>query len=305
MDREILFKYLEEARQLGVDAIAFSGGEPLVYPYLEEAIAYGSRLGLNMIMATSGFGMTESLLKALVNKGLRQLYISLNGSNERIHSLSRDGFEEAIKLLELCRKQGVKVVVNWVARKDNYRDFPQLLKVLEPYCVTQVAVIMLKPDANYQLEEGILGQDYRHFKLILKEALEKSIVPIRIESCYSYLKQDLFGDQRHPKEKLGCQSAKSIMAINVDGGLMPCRHLPMESLETSIKKFWHENETVNQLRKMNLLIKDPCGGCNLKDGCQPCRSLAYKLEGDLAAGFKACPLPICKKIKFDWMDKTM
>lgn len=61
---------LERAREAGVSGVLFTGGgEPLLWPYLEEALDYSGRLGLRNALYTNGFrlGAEPRLADALLS----------------------------------------------------------------------------------------------------------------------------------------------------------------------------------------------------------------------------------------------
>lgn len=296
-----LFHYIDQAAELGVKTLCFSGGEALVYPYLDESIAYAQEQGLESYLATSGYRMTEKRLRTLLSNGLSQLFISLNGSCPEVHNLSRQGYDEGMTLLKLAKKVGVDVVINWVARKDNYKDFTKLLALLKEYPVKQVVVLMLKPDASHQLKEGLFGDEYEAFKDELRKNVE-SDVPFVIERCYTYLNADVGKIGVPVRRYTGCQAGISTMSISLKGLFTPCRHLPIEEAYESISSYWTKSETLEKLRKASNLTEDQCSTCDLLDRCHPCKALAYKLKDDLMAGFDGCPVPLYKrkdiKLKF-------
>ena len=45
---------LKELKLIGVCNIYYTGGEPLLYKYLEELLEYGYELGFNQILITNG-----------------------------------------------------------------------------------------------------------------------------------------------------------------------------------------------------------------------------------------------------------
>ena len=49
--------WLREAKKSGIVMVSLSGGETLCYPHLEEVIKEGSRLGLEINVALSGYNL--------------------------------------------------------------------------------------------------------------------------------------------------------------------------------------------------------------------------------------------------------
>src|SRR6185437_14406238 len=54
LSRELVLRLLNEASLLGVEKVVFTGGEPLVAPYLKDAISVAASLGILPTLYTSG-----------------------------------------------------------------------------------------------------------------------------------------------------------------------------------------------------------------------------------------------------------
>ena len=112
---------------MGTAQVQFSGGEPLLYSNLLKIISYSHLRGLRTVMSTSGMGLSEKMAAELKTSGLDCCYISLNGSREKIHQLTRDGYEYAIQALEIFRKSELQQLLIWVAYHEKLRDLPRLI----------------------------------------------------------------------------------------------------------------------------------------------------------------------------------
>ncbi|HRI67197.1 MAG TPA: radical SAM protein [Polyangium sp.] len=71
---------LDKLAELGVFAIEFTGGEPLMHPDLCELIAYAKRLGfVRRSMITNAYKLNAERVRALNDAGLTHMQISLDG----------------------------------------------------------------------------------------------------------------------------------------------------------------------------------------------------------------------------------
>ena len=77
LDTATWLRVLEEAAELGVLQVAFSGGEPTVRRDLEDLIARAGTLGLYSNLITAGVLLDEARLNALVGAGLDHLQLSV------------------------------------------------------------------------------------------------------------------------------------------------------------------------------------------------------------------------------------
>lgn len=75
---EAICQLIEDAAQLGYRAVAFSGGEPLIYPGLREALKQARALGLRTSVTTNGTLLEPARLEALQDL-VTVLAISIDG----------------------------------------------------------------------------------------------------------------------------------------------------------------------------------------------------------------------------------
>lgn len=83
---EQLKTFIREAADMKVFQIAFGGGEPLLYPFIKEAVYEVSSKGMGCSITTSGKGLEHDLIEELRKFGVNHIQISLNGSTEEINS---------------------------------------------------------------------------------------------------------------------------------------------------------------------------------------------------------------------------
>ena len=63
--------------------LSIAGGEPLLYPQLDELIAYSTKKGLKTKVYTNGFALTKNRLIELKNSGLTEAIIHLDRFQQR------------------------------------------------------------------------------------------------------------------------------------------------------------------------------------------------------------------------------
>ena len=285
---ETILAHLEEAVQLGVFHIALSGGEPLLYPHLLEVVRRIAQLGMKSTIATSGLGLTERRLTELANAGLGWVWISLNGSTDAVHSLSRDGFREAIHAFQLLQQTSMLYGINWVARRDNAHDFPALVELARQYGVKTINILRLKPDAGDHENNYLTGSEFMDLGNYLK-AYRDQRPSIGVESCFSALRTFVYGDQL-TGISAGCAAGRSVMAVDVEGKLRPCRHLKYGESYSSLKEYWFGSKVLERFRLTEENVQDPCRRCSHHEHCRSCRVSCEQLYGSFYAGEEWCPL---------------
>jgi pyrroloquinoline quinone biosynthesis protein E len=291
--KEIALAYLEQAAELKIPFINLSGGETLVYPYLMELLEFINEKGLQSAIAISGWGFDFAKLQELKRAGVKEIYVSLNGSTEEINSKSRDGFEEAINALSLLKADGeVDYYINWVARNDNVDDFPNLVNLALSYGVKGIVILELKPDADYNLQASLSREKFLKLAEYLKKH-DQGKIRIDVEPCSSPLRAYIYNYyfwNRNTGVDKGCGAGRNAMAVDVNGNLIPCRHLLYPEKFERIDDYWWNSKVLDKLRRFEDEREEPCRSCYLNKNCVPCRAVADKVENNLFSGNNCCPI---------------
>ncbi|MBI4319166.1 MAG: TIGR04053 family radical SAM/SPASM domain-containing protein [Chloroflexi bacterium] len=127
------FKLLDEIASFARPIIILTGGEPLLRPDIYEIAAYGSRLGLRMVMSPCGTSLTPEVVKKLKECGIMRLSISLDGSSPEVHDNFRQtpgAFEATIRGMRYCVEAGLSFQVNTTVTKRNVDDLPKILETV-------------------------------------------------------------------------------------------------------------------------------------------------------------------------------
>lgn len=285
----ILQKRIAEAIAWRVPVMAFSGGEPLLYPYLEEAVYQAASGGIHVGLSTSGVGLDLPTVKRLFKAGLKSFFLSLNGSTKEIHSLSRDGYDETRKAMELLTNYGFPYSLNWVASQDNVDDFPHMVELAIRCGAQGITVLRLKPDVDDTLDKVLAGPAFFRLVDFLKTYRQEAL-PIRIESCYPELRLAVHGAQPIGMQH-GCGAGNYIMAVDVEGNFRPCRHLDLAEDYASMTEYWKGSNQLVSLQQAQQVLGFPCEDCQYRRSCRPCRAVGLKVHGEnIAAGMQGCPL---------------
>ncbi len=284
--------WLREAKKNGIVMVSLSGGETLCYPHLEEVIQVGSRLGLEINVALSGYNFTRERLTSLINAGVSRIYISLNGSTEQINSRSRNGYSLAMSALEILADNGYdNICMNWVMQDFNTDDFRNVVSIAERYNVKNLVVLGLKPTSKNELDH------YPSREQILNVAdyicSYRGKVQIRVEPCYSSMNAvlKLFSEGRsiHSPIYSGCLAGQGIVSVNVDGEITPCRHLDIPEDYQTMEEYWNESTILKKIREAADSVKAPCKSCGYRAACLHCLAINYASKNEIQYGFEGCP----------------
>ncbi len=237
---EFCRKIIEEAGNWRIPKILITGGEPLTYKYLIDAIKLMSEYGIESVIATSGVGLNEVYCKKLKEAGIGKIFISLNGSNEVIHNYSRDRFKDAVNGIKLIKEAGIKCGINWVAREDNIDDFFQLLELGRGLAVDNIDILANKPDHFGKISSPVTSKELKDLaKKILSKYSEYKKGFVTVELCYPELRNMLSGEKIAPISK-NCTAGRLFMEVNVDETFSACRHINYKMKRDTMLSYWND-----------------------------------------------------------------
>lgn len=119
--------------------INLAGGEPLLYPHLEELIDYINAYGIKISVITNGSLLTEEIIKGWKDKvyciGL-SIDTALSETNAAIGRCCRNktiSTKQLIRLTQAIHRNGIKLKINTVVSRLNVtEDMVELYKRLKP-----------------------------------------------------------------------------------------------------------------------------------------------------------------------------
>lgn len=124
---------LSRISRVGIPALSFSGGEPLLRKDFLEVAAYAKK-GIPFIsLATNGTLLTRDNVKML--KGIVDyIEISLDGSSKEVHESLRSVngcFDKTMEGLHNCIDEGIDVCISTTVCKQNLCEVQQLIQLAE------------------------------------------------------------------------------------------------------------------------------------------------------------------------------
>lgn len=280
---EKLVSILTQAEAMGVFQIALGGGEPLLYPQLEQAVARSKAGGMSCSITTSGTGLREEVLQRLRQAGLDHVQISLNGSTQQVNQLSREGYRAAMDALTLLRKSGISFGINWVARKDNLKDLPQMLHLAKEIQAGNLNILRYKPSsAEHHDQHALSAAEQNRLAEIIGRQQE---VKIKLDSACSNLLCHL---NRKAGYFTGCGAGRRFLAVDAEGCFLPCSHVPMKSTGDDLAEYWASSAQLEAFRTLEDVIEEPCASCSYLSGCRGCRAVVLCAQHNFTAGDVDC-----------------
>jgi len=285
----------QQAGKLGMLHAHFTGGEPLARADLTELINSARAAGLYTNLITSGIGLNEDRLQALVAAGLDHIQISFQDSREEAANWIAGAKAHAhkIELSRAIRKYRIAFTVNLVVHRQNLDHLEEMVAFIEQLHPERVEI------ANAQYYGWALAN--RAALMPTQAQLEKAV------SIISEAENRLAGRMRidsvvpdyyakYPKACMGGWGQR-LMLINPSGRALPCHAaevLPGLSFENvrekSLQWIWNESPSFNHFRGESWM-QEPCRTCERRtEDFGGCRCQAFLLAGDAHATDPACSL---------------
>jgi len=286
---------LQQAGKLGMLHAHFTGGEPLARPDLTELISGARNAGLYTNLITSGLGLGETRLGALINAGLDHIQLSLQDSREDSANWIAGAKAHAhkIELARLIRQHKVAFTVNLVVHRQNIDHLAEMVDFIEGLAPERMEIAhtqyygwALKNRAallptRKQLERAVQ---------VVADAEKKMAGRIRID----FVVPDYYA--RFPKACMGGWGRR-LMLVNPAGKVLPCHAaeiIPGMTFENvrqqSLEFIWQQSPSFQRFRGEDWM-PEPCRSCDQRaQDFGGCRCQAMLLTGDAAATDPACSL---------------
>lgn len=278
MTRDIIFRFLDDAAEMGVKAISFvSDGESTCSPHLYDAILRGKSNGLDMALGTAGYLLKDERLEEIL-PALTYLRFNISAAAPakyaQVHGCKDKFFGKVINTI----RESVRV-----KQENNLRVTLGLQMVLLPSFADQIiplAKLGRELGVDYFVikhcsddESGSLGVDYSAY-----ESLRGILVQAESFSTKNYLvkakwSKIMSGGKRCYSQ---CYGPPFIMQFSGSGLVAPCGMLFNEKYkkyhigniaEKSFKKMWKSDrywEVINLIASEKFDAKTMCGSLCLQ-----------------------------------------
>lgn len=289
-------RVLDEAADLGVLQVHFSGGEPMARRDLAELVRHAAQAGLYSNLITSGVLITAESLDALVEAGVDHVQLSFQDaeteSAERFGGY-RGGQAKKIEAARLIKAAGLPLTTNFVVHRQNLERLEAMIDLGETLGSGRMEIA----HAQYY-GWGLLNRD-----ALLPTRAQLDRATEVVETARARLKGrvtiDYVVPDYHAARPKACMSGWGHRFINISPGgkALPCHAaetLPGIAFpsvrEMSLADIWNRSDAFQRFRGVDWM-PEPCRGCDRREiDWGGCRCQAFALTGQAAAAD-----PVCEK----------
>ena len=273
-------RIVKEAHEIGVEHIAFTGGEPLLREDIFELLEFANTCGVEASITTNGTLITEDVAKTL-KKLNTFLYISIDGVGKTHETLREKGtWDKLSRVFEILKKYKIPFATITTLSKSNYLVVEETIKFLKEIGAEFSCMLPLMPFGRAK-EDYVLSKDELKDALFMvsesahryKHTVNLWCMPFAIkyiENSYIYV--------------AGCRNVDTI-DIAPNGDMLLCDVLDIvitdvrkRSLSEALKIF--ENHPL--VKKLSQPVKkEPCKNCYVREFCMGgCYARAFKVYGN-------------------------
>ena len=297
---------IERLLKAKINHIHLLGGEPLMVKGLPVLLRYAHNRNMLVSINTNGTLLTNEVVKMLVELGVFQLTISLDGATELTNDAIRGTgtYRQVIKRLEnlmqyIQEKQSpILVQVATVITKQNYSTIHKLPRVLRDVGVKYLDVLKLYECGNATDNESLLNitnEEYLNIlgKLLVECYRNHIFAQFDCKPKVMELLNSRYGFQSNQiiSEIVGCCAGKKILFMDSTGNIFPCSPFSHEVHNTELTANIFDENYIDKLTMIEKSIshriktfsskrKAVCSNCSFLEGCTGC-AICYKNHEDL------------------------
>ena len=308
---------IEDLAAFGSPVMLFSGGEPLVRNDLPELAQYAVSKGMRAVISTNGTLITQQKAKELKAVGLSYVGISLDGGEE-VHDHFRavpGSFKKALKGIENCQAEGLKVGLRFTINKRNQAEVPKLFDLLRDLEVPRICFYhlvyagrgsdLIKEDLDHKETRAIVDLIMDKTRDLFEAGLEKEVLTVdnHADGPYLWLRM-LRENPERAKEVFellqfneGNNTGRGFGCISWDGQIHADQfwrnHTFGNVLERPFSEVWTDPniELLAKLKDKKAHVGGRCAKCRFLPICGGnFRARAEAYYGDIWAEDPACYL---------------
>jgi MoaA/NifB/PqqE/SkfB family radical SAM enzyme len=261
--RDRTFRRIDEFCEMGIFALSFSGGEPLLNPLTSDYIAYAADKGMWTSMPTNGL-LIRKYAEGVAR--LDMLEVSIDSLNPARFAKRRglDGLPKILANLDfvLQSRKPFTTQINATVNLENLDDLPELAE----FCRQRKLVLHPEAVHNVMRQGEMLPDNELHGAEIdkVEHALRelRAAFPHNVRfytHYYDFYRKGGFGPE------FPCRHPSKLISMKPDGSVhFPCAFVTLYKSQAPLKEIF-ASEPVKKIIAQEATLWDFCQGCKI--GC--------------------------------------
>jgi radical SAM protein with 4Fe4S-binding SPASM domain len=283
LTREAVLSLVSQAAELHVKSIIFSGGEPLLWPWIVDAVRACNEHGLHSSIYSTGINLTDDGAKeiiALTEHGLSKVIFSLYSPSKNQHegiTRKSGSFDKTVAVMQQLGKHHIEREIHFVPLKLNYKHLAKLIELARDSGIPKVSILRFVPQGRGVILKKshamLMQKETMELRKLILDCKELYDVSIRLGSPYNILILN---------EEVDCIAARKTLSIGPNGNVYPCDAFkntePSEIglndpyhniLKHSLNDCWKQSEYLNTIRRyLTTPFEEPCSHCLYLEQCK-------------------------------------
>ena len=261
--RERIFKRIDEFCEMGIFALSFSGGEPLLNPNTCDYIAYAEDKGMWTSMPTNGL-LIKKYADGVARLGM--LEVSIDSLNAQRFAKRRglNGLPTILSNLDyvLTKRKPFSTQINAAVNMENLYDLPELAE----FCKQRKLV--LHPEAIHNVmrsgellpDSELHGAEIDKVEKFLRELRKAYPKNVRFYThYYEFYRKGGFGPH------FPCRHPSKLISMKPDGSIhLPCAFYTLHKSQAPLREIF-ASEEAKKIIAQETTLWDFCKGCKI--GC--------------------------------------
>ena len=222
--------YIDKMVMAGAKRCILVGGEPSIYPYILDVIAYATSNGVDVRMMSNGRKLCSyDFVLELKKAGLNYCSVSLEGPEEIHDKTTRvvGSFKESLQGIINCQRAGLQVNSITTVSEINSNSLKDLLACLQEINLRRSVFNMCSSQPSGYKGQNMAIIDLVDYARIVEQiGLEYDFV------CFYALVPLCLFDQKKLKKllelgrlRVSCSLFGAAVAVDPKGFLLPCTHM--------------------------------------------------------------------------------
>lgn len=285
---------LDQAAELGVLQVHFSGGEPMVRRDLPALVAHAAGAGLYTNIITSGVLLTDAAMASLLEAGIDHIQLSFQDSTPEEgdrFSGYHSGHAKKLDAARRIREAGLPLTANFVIHRQNIARVEDMIALGEALGAERLEIAHTQYYGWALLNRNALLPSREQLAFV-NGVVDAARARLKGRITIDYVVPDY-----HAARPKACMGGWANRFINVSpsGKALPCHAaetLPGFNFpsvrDVPLSEIWTVSDAFTRFRGTSWM-PEPCRGCERREidwgGCR-CQALA--IAGDAARTDPAC-----------------
>lgn len=268
---------VDKLKLVGVIDIEIMGGEPLLIPWILDGILYIANNGMHVSINTNAILLDDMMLNRLGMIENLSLRISI-----------QDGFDSLpsyiLQMLEICKKQSIRIDILSVLQKKNCDKLIELLRCLPKEIVKNLIILYDNPPKG-KLPKYSTAEFYAITSEISEYSKNNNFVNVVAKGPFGHCYKERKGGEMIKHFDGECLACTSRFEIMPNGDVFPCvkyysqDEFCMGNLRMhSIKEIWYGEVATAFRKKIEQYNNHRCKACSWNNFCSGCVGFAEGLN---------------------------